>query len=51
MKPEKRQGSILLLVWILSTLVLTVGQIRFLYISAISTAILISVLFFRSRTQ
>jgi dolichyl-diphosphooligosaccharide--protein glycosyltransferase len=49
MKPEKRQGSILLLVWILSTLVLTVGQIRFLYISAISTAILISVLFFRSK--
>jgi oligosaccharyl transferase (archaeosortase A-associated) len=47
MKAEKRQGSILLLVWIVSTLVLTVGQVRFLYISAISTAILISILFFK----
>ena len=42
----KREGRILLLVWAVSTLILTFGQSRFLYISTISMGILISILFF-----
>ncbi len=42
----KRGGKILLLVWTVSTLILTFGQSRFLYISTISMGILISILFF-----
>ena len=42
----KKQGQILLLVWAASTLILTFGQSRFLYIFTISVGILISILFF-----
>jgi dolichyl-diphosphooligosaccharide--protein glycosyltransferase len=42
----KREGKILLLVWALSTLILTFGQNRFLYISTIAIGIMISILFF-----
>ncbi len=42
----KKEGMILLLVWAVSTLILTFGQSRFLYISTISMGIVISILFF-----
>ncbi len=42
----KRQGQILLLLWMAVTLILTLGQSRFLYISTISMGLLISILFF-----
>jgi dolichyl-diphosphooligosaccharide--protein glycosyltransferase len=42
----KRQGQILLLMWMAATLLLTLGQSRFLYISSISIGILVSILFF-----
>jgi len=42
----KRQGQTLLLLWIAVTLILTLGQSRFLYISTISMGLLISILFF-----
>ena len=42
----KRHGRILLLVWAVSTLILTFGQARFRYISTISMGILISILYF-----
>ena len=43
---SKRQGQTLLLIWIAVTLLLTLGQSRFLYISTISMGLLISILFF-----
>jgi len=42
----KKQGQILLLLWMVFTLILTVGQSRFLYISTISMGLLITILFF-----
>jgi len=42
----KKQGQTLLLLWMVFTLILTLGQSRFLYISAISMGLLISILFF-----
>jgi len=42
----KRPGQILLLVWAVSTILLTIGQSRFLYISTISMGVLISILLF-----
>ena len=42
----KRQGQILLVLWMAFTLILTLGQSRFLYISTISMGMLISILFF-----
>ncbi len=42
----KRQGQILLLVWMVATIILTLGQSRFLYISSIAMGILVSILFF-----
>jgi dolichyl-diphosphooligosaccharide--protein glycosyltransferase len=42
----KRQGKILLLLWIAATLILTLGQSRFLYVSTITMGILISILLF-----
>jgi len=42
----KRQGQILLLLWIAGTLILTLGQSRFLYVSTINMGILISILLF-----
>ncbi|NMB85474.1 MAG: hypothetical protein GYA29_04405 [Methanothrix sp.] len=42
----KKQGQILLFVWVVCTIVLTFGQSRFLYLSTISMGILISILFF-----
>jgi len=42
----KRQGQILLLLWIAATLILTLGQSRFLYASTITMGILISILLF-----
>jgi len=42
----KRQGQILLLLWIAATLILTLGQSRFLYVSTITMGILISILLF-----
>jgi oligosaccharyl transferase (archaeosortase A-associated) len=48
-QPEgKRQGLMLLMVWAVSALVLTIGQIRFLYISSIGNAIMIAILFFEA---
>lgn len=41
-----RPSQLLLLVWSVGTLVLTFGQMRFLYISTIAMGILISILFF-----
>ncbi|HPS91951.1 MAG TPA: oligosaccharyl transferase, archaeosortase A system-associated [Methanothrix sp.] len=43
----KRPGQILLLIWTVSTLILTLGQSRFLYVSTIAMGILVSILFFR----
>ncbi len=43
--PE-RQGRVLLLIWMVATLILTLGQSRFLYVSTITMGILISILFF-----
>ena len=42
----KRQGQILLLLWIAATLILTLGQSRFLYLSTITMGILTSILLF-----
>ncbi len=44
---EKRESKLLFLVFAVYTLILTVGQIRFLYLSSITMGILISILFFR----
>jgi dolichyl-diphosphooligosaccharide--protein glycosyltransferase len=41
----KRKSQILLLLWIVATLILTLGQSRFLYVSTIAMGILISILF------
>lgn len=41
-----RPSQLLLLVWSVGTLVLTFGQMRFLYISTIAMGIMISILFF-----
>ncbi len=43
---SRRQGLILLLVLSFSALILTFGQLRFLYISTVAMGILVSVLFF-----
>jgi len=43
---EKRKGLLLFLVFAAYSLMLTFGQVRFLYISSITTGILISILFF-----
>ncbi len=45
---EKKESNLLLLVFAIYTIILTVGQIRFLYLSCITMGILISVLFFRA---
>ncbi|HWQ18356.1 MAG TPA: oligosaccharyl transferase, archaeosortase A system-associated [Methanotrichaceae archaeon] len=45
-RTERKQGALLLLIWSFFILVLTVGQVRFLYLFSISAGILISVLFF-----
>ena len=42
----KRQGQTLLLLWIVATLILTLGQSRFLYVSTITMGILISIFLF-----
>lgn len=42
----KRRGQTLLLIWIVATLILTLGQSRFLYVSTITMGILISILLF-----
>jgi dolichyl-diphosphooligosaccharide--protein glycosyltransferase len=42
----KRQGQILLLIWMAATLILTLGQSRFLYVSTVAMGILVSILFF-----
>jgi dolichyl-phosphooligosaccharide-protein glycotransferase len=44
---EKRESKLLFLVFAVYTIILTVVQIRFLYISSITMGILISILFFR----
>jgi oligosaccharyl transferase (archaeosortase A-associated) len=44
---EKKESKLLFLVFVASTLILTVLQIRFLYISSITMGMLISILFFR----
>ena len=44
---EKRESKLLFIVFAVYTLILTVGQIRFLYLSSITMGILISILFFR----
>ena len=44
---EKRESKLLFLVFAVYTLILTVGQIRFLYLSSITMGVLISILFFR----
>jgi oligosaccharyl transferase (archaeosortase A-associated) len=45
---EKKEGMLLFLVFAILTLILTIGQIRFLYLSSITMGILISILFFRT---
>ena len=45
---EKKEGNLLFLVFAIYTLILTMAQIRFLYLSCITMGILISVLFFRA---
>ena len=45
-RTEKKQGALLLMIWSIFILVLTVGQVRFLYLFSISAGILISILFF-----
>lgn len=42
----KINGQLLVLVWAVASLLLTLGQIRFFYISSIATGVLISLLFF-----
>lgn len=42
----KKPGQLLLLVWAILALLLTIGQARFLYLSTISTGVVISILFF-----
>jgi oligosaccharyl transferase (archaeosortase A-associated) len=42
----RRQGQLLLLVWAVYTILLTFGQVRFLYISTISMGVLLSIFFF-----
>jgi oligosaccharyl transferase (archaeosortase A-associated) len=42
---DKKPGRLLLLVWAVYTILLTVGQSRFLYISTISMGVMISILF------
>jgi oligosaccharyl transferase (archaeosortase A-associated) len=44
---KEREGLLLLLVFALYTLILTIGQIRFLYLSSITMGILISILFYQ----
>ena len=44
---EKRESKLLFLVFAVYTLIITVGQIRFLYLSSITMGILITILFFR----
>ena len=46
MNAEKNEARLLFLVFVVFTLILTVGQIRFLELSSISMGILISILFF-----
>lgn len=45
---EKRESKLLFLVFLVCTLILTVVQIRFLYISSITMGVLISIIFFRA---
>jgi asparagine N-glycosylation enzyme membrane subunit Stt3 len=45
---EKKEGMLLFLVFAILTLILTIEQIRFLYLSSITMGILISILFFRT---
>jgi asparagine N-glycosylation enzyme membrane subunit Stt3 len=42
----RRQGQLLLLIWVVVSLILTLGQKRFLYLSSISIGVFISILFF-----
>jgi dolichyl-diphosphooligosaccharide--protein glycosyltransferase len=44
---NKRESKLLFLVFAAYTIILTVGQIRFLYLSSITMGLLISILFFR----
>ncbi len=44
---EKRESKLLFLVFAVYSIILTVGQIRFLYLSSITMGLLISILFFR----
>jgi len=44
---EKKESKLLFLVFAFYTLALTIGQLRFLYLSSITMGILISILFFR----
>jgi oligosaccharyl transferase (archaeosortase A-associated) len=43
-KGGRRQGQLLLLVWVVVSLLLTIGQKRFLYLSSISIGVFISIL-------
>ncbi len=43
---EKINGPLLVLVWAVASILLTVGQIRFFYLSSIAMGVLISLLFF-----
>ncbi|MFB3764612.1 MAG: STT3 domain-containing protein [Methanotrichaceae archaeon] len=45
-KGEEKKGQLFILIWAVASLLLTVAQIRFLYLSTIATGILISILFF-----
>jgi len=48
-KGGRRQGQLLLLVWVVVSLLLTLGQKRFLYLSGISMGVFISILFINAR--
>ena len=48
-KGGRRQGQLLLLVWVVVSLLLTLGQKRFLYLSSISIGVFISILFINAR--
>jgi oligosaccharyl transferase (archaeosortase A-associated) len=45
----RRQGQLLLLIWVVDSLLLTLGQKRFLYLSGVSMGVFISILFFFAR--
>jgi oligosaccharyl transferase (archaeosortase A-associated) len=48
-KGGRRQGQLLLLVWVVVSLILTLGQKRFLYLSSISMGVFISIFWILAR--